>query len=64
VGWGWLIPLVAVAGLIVALTATDALGPTHDIGLFIFEAAWVTRRGADQTRASPWGHRGHPTHSV
>jgi hypothetical protein len=40
-GWAWLMPLVAVVGLIVALTATDALGPTHDIGLFLFEAAWV-----------------------
>ena len=40
-GWAWILPLVAVVGLIVALTATDALGPTHDIGLFIFEAAWV-----------------------
>ena len=40
-GWAWILPLLAVVGLIVALTATDALGPTHDIGLFIFEAAWV-----------------------
>ena len=40
-GWAWILPLVAVVGLIAALTATDALGPTHDIGLFIFEAAWV-----------------------
>jgi hypothetical protein len=29
--------LIAASGLIVALTATDALGPTHDIGLSIFE---------------------------
>ncbi|HET9874123.1 MAG TPA: hypothetical protein VFP89_16195 [Propionibacteriaceae bacterium] len=41
IGWAWIMPLVAVLGLIVALTATDALGPTHDIGLFLFEAAWV-----------------------
>jgi hypothetical protein len=40
-GWAWILPLVAVVGLIAALTATDALGPTHDIGLFLFEAAWV-----------------------
>jgi hypothetical protein len=40
-GWAWILPLMAVVGLIAALTATDALGPTHDIGMFIFEAAWV-----------------------
>jgi hypothetical protein len=65
VGWGWLMPLVAVAGLIVALTATDALGPTHDIGLFIFEAAWVAL-GVALMRSVPLhgGHRGHPAPSV
>lgn len=40
-GWGGWMPLVAAVGLVVALTATDELGPTHDIGLFVFEAAWV-----------------------
>ena len=65
VGWGWLMPLVAAAGLIVALTATDALGPTHDIGLFIFEAAWVAL-GVALTRPATLrrGHRGHSAHSV
>jgi hypothetical protein len=39
VGWAWVFPLVATAGLIVALAVTT--DPIHDIGLFIFEAAWV-----------------------
>jgi hypothetical protein len=38
VGWAWVLPLVATAGLVVALTVTDGV---HDIGLFVFEAAWV-----------------------
>lgn len=60
-GWGWLMPLVAVAGLIVALTATEALGPTHDIGLFIFEAAWVA---LGVTLMKSEADRGHPATSV
>ena len=60
VGWGWLMPLVAAAGLIVALTATEALGPTHDIGLFIFEAAWVALGVAlMRPMTLSRGHRGH-----
>jgi hypothetical protein len=35
----WVLPLVAAAGLVVALTVT--VDPVHDIGLFVFEAAWV-----------------------
>jgi hypothetical protein len=48
IGAAWLLPIVAALGATVAL-ATDAhlmAGPlalpsTHDIGLFVFEAAWV-----------------------
>jgi hypothetical protein len=38
-GRGWLFPIVAVAGLVVALTLD--VDPIHDIGLFVFEGAWV-----------------------
>jgi hypothetical protein len=38
IGRAWVLPLVAAAGLVVALTVTDGI---HDIGLFVFEAAWV-----------------------
>jgi hypothetical protein len=38
-GRGWVIPIVAVAGLVMALFL-DAVG-VHDIGLFVFEGAWV-----------------------
>jgi len=64
VGWAWLLPLVAVVGLIVALTATDALGPTHDIGLFIFEAAWVALGVALLSPARPHVVRDNPAPSV
>ena len=48
VGIAWSLPIVAAIGAVVALT-TDAYlraGPwtlpsTHDIGLFVFEGAWV-----------------------
>jgi hypothetical protein len=39
VGGAWVLPLVAMASLVVALTVTA--DPIHDIGLFVFEAAWV-----------------------
>jgi drug/metabolite transporter (DMT)-like permease len=39
-GRGWLLPIAAVVGLVVALGAGD--NPVHDVGLFAFEAAWVT----------------------
>jgi hypothetical protein len=42
IGRAWVLPLVAVAGLAVALTVTDGI---HDIGLFVFEAAWVALGG-------------------
>ena len=38
-GRAWLLPIAAVAGLLVALTAGD--NPIHDVGLVVFEAAWV-----------------------
>jgi hypothetical protein len=39
IGRAWLFPIVAVVGLVMALFL-DAVG-LHDIGLFVFEAAWV-----------------------
>ena len=39
VGRAWLLPIVAVAGLVMALFL-NAVG-LHDIGLFVFEGAWV-----------------------
>jgi hypothetical protein len=38
-GWGWLLPIVAVVGLVMALFL-NAVG-LHDIGLFVFEGAWI-----------------------
>jgi hypothetical protein len=38
-GRGWLLPILAVAGLVMALFL-NSVG-LHDIGLFVFEAAWV-----------------------
>lgn len=43
-GRAWILPLVGAAGILVAITLdVDPLpGPsTHDIGLFVFEGAWV-----------------------
>jgi hypothetical protein len=39
IGRAWLFPIVAVVGLMLALFL-DAIG-LHDIGLFVFEAAWI-----------------------
>ncbi|MGH2995792.1 MAG: hypothetical protein ACRDM9_05710 [Gaiellaceae bacterium] len=39
IGRAWALPLVALTGLVVALTLTA--DPIHDIGLFVFEAAWI-----------------------
>jgi hypothetical protein len=39
VGWAWILPLVAVAGLVAALTVEASV--IHDGGLFAFEAAWI-----------------------
>jgi hypothetical protein len=38
-GRGWVLPIVAVLGLVMALFL-DAVG-LHDIGLFVFEGAWI-----------------------
>jgi hypothetical protein len=38
-GRAWLLPLVGAAGILVAI-GTEA-DPIHDIGLFVFEGAWV-----------------------
>ena len=40
-GHAWLLLFAAVAGILVFITAGDALGPVHDIGLFVFEGAWI-----------------------
>jgi hypothetical protein len=39
VGRAWVLPLVAVAGLIAALSVETSV--IHDGGLFVFEAAWI-----------------------
>src|SRR5881409_2060649 len=38
-GRAWILPLVGAAGIIVAITLN--IDPVHDIGLFVFEGAWV-----------------------
>lgn len=40
-GRAWVLPFIAALGIVVFVTAGDRLGPTHDIGLFVFEGAWV-----------------------
>jgi hypothetical protein len=37
-GRAWILPLVGAAGILVAITVDDGV---HDIGLFVFEGAWV-----------------------
>jgi hypothetical protein len=37
-GHAWILPLVGAAGILVAITVEDGV---HDIGLFVFEGAWV-----------------------
>lgn len=37
-GRAWMLPLVGAAGILVAITVEDGV---HDIGLFVFEGAWV-----------------------
>jgi hypothetical protein len=39
VGRAWLLPIVAVLGLVMALFL-NSVG-LHDIGLFVFEGAWI-----------------------
>jgi hypothetical protein len=56
IGRAWLFPIVAVAGLVMALFL-NSIG-LHDLGLFVFEAAWVglgialVRRPATEQRAT------------
>ena len=38
-GRAWILPLVGAAGILVAITLN--IDPIHDIGLFVFEGAWV-----------------------
>jgi len=38
-GRAWILPLVGAAGILVAITLD--IDPIHDIGLFVFEGAWV-----------------------
>jgi hypothetical protein len=38
-GRAWLLPLVGASGILVAITLD--VDPIHDIGLFVFEGAWV-----------------------
>jgi hypothetical protein len=63
-GHGWLLPIAAVVGLVVALGAGD--NPVHDVGLLVFEAAWValglavlraTSR-SERSLDAPYGPRG------
>jgi hypothetical protein len=55
IGKAWVAPLIAAAGAIVALTIEA--DPYHDIGLFIFEGAWVALGVALMHPKSP----AHPT---
>lgn len=38
-GRAWVLPLIGAAGILVAITLD--VNPIHDIGLFVFESAWV-----------------------
>ena len=41
-GRAWVLPLVGAAGILVAITLDDEpIEPIHDIGLFVFEGAWI-----------------------
>ena len=40
VGRAWVLPLLGAGGILVAITLD--VDPIHDIGLFVFEGAWVT----------------------
>jgi hypothetical protein len=37
-GRAWVLPLIGAAGILVAITVEDGV---HDLGLFVFEGAWV-----------------------
>jgi hypothetical protein len=49
-GRAWVLPIVGVGGLVMALFL-DAVG-LHDVGLFVFEGAWVAL-GVAVLRARP-----------
>ena len=51
IGRAWLFPIVAVVGLVLALFL-DAVG-LHDIGLFVFEGAWIALGVALLRHAEP-----------
>jgi hypothetical protein len=56
-GRGWVIPIVAVAGLVMALFL-NSIG-LHDVGLFVFEGAWIAL-GIALLRAKTRELRGAP----
>lgn len=56
-GRAWVLPLVGAAGILVAITLD--VDPIHDIGLFVFEGAWVAL-GVALLRAE----RRHPPDTV
>jgi hypothetical protein len=58
-GRAWVLPLVGAAGILIAIIVEDGV---HDIGLFVFEGAWVAlgvvllradRRGRPDTAPTP-----------
>jgi hypothetical protein len=58
-GRTWVLSLVGAAGILIAITVEDGV---HDIGLFVFEGAWVAlgvallradRRGRPDTAPTP-----------
>jgi hypothetical protein len=58
-GRAWILPLVGAAGIFVAITLD--IDPIHDLGLFLFEGAWValgvavlqTERQREAVNAAP-----------
>ena len=53
-GRAWVLPLVGAAGILVAITLNDEpIDLIHDIGLFVFEGAWVAL-GVALLRAERW----------
>jgi hypothetical protein len=50
-GRAWVLPLVGAAGIVVAITLD--VDPVHDIGLFVFEGAWVALGVALLRRTHP-----------
>jgi hypothetical protein len=60
-GRAWLLFFVAVLGILAFGIAGDALGPVHDVGLFVFEGAWVAfgvrvLRAGREAVAAPAAH--------